>query len=134
MDCRLGSKRRRVRLFACETLLPNCGPLPQTSHRFAIDFLKTSELVVKSARKKRVLVSNRALNGLYSKRKFIAKGFRRRQVWRERPRQPQGVLRHLVKQLFVSLKEQKVKVQRVSIYIIVAVVLGMFALSACNRP
>jgi len=23
-------------LFACDTLLPNCGPLPQASHRFAI--------------------------------------------------------------------------------------------------
>jgi hypothetical protein len=28
-------------LFACETLFPNCGPLPQTSHRLAIT-LKTS--------------------------------------------------------------------------------------------
>ena len=26
MDCRFGSNRRRVRLFACETLFPNCGP------------------------------------------------------------------------------------------------------------
>ena len=37
-DCKLGSKRRRVRLFACETLLPNCGPLPQTSHLLAMTF------------------------------------------------------------------------------------------------
>jgi len=36
IDCRFGSKRRLVRLFACETLLPNCGPLPQTSQRLAI--------------------------------------------------------------------------------------------------
>jgi hypothetical protein len=36
MDCRFGLKRRRVRLFAWETLLPNCGPLPQTSHRLAM--------------------------------------------------------------------------------------------------
>jgi hypothetical protein len=36
MDCRLGLKTRGVRLFACETLLPNCGPLPQTSQRFAM--------------------------------------------------------------------------------------------------
>src|SRR5436189_173743 len=36
IDCRFGSKRRRVLLFACETLFPNCGPLPHTSHRFAI--------------------------------------------------------------------------------------------------
>ena len=42
IDCRLGSKRRGVRLFACETLLPNCGPLPQTSHRLAMIAL-TSE-------------------------------------------------------------------------------------------
>ena len=43
MDCRLGSKRRGVRLFACETLLPNCGPLPQTSHRLAMTDSVTSE-------------------------------------------------------------------------------------------
>ena len=36
ISCRLGLKRRLVRLFAWETLLPNCGPLPQTSHRFAM--------------------------------------------------------------------------------------------------
>ena len=36
IDCRFGLKRRGVRLFACETLLPNCGPLPQTSQRLAI--------------------------------------------------------------------------------------------------
>jgi hypothetical protein len=29
-------KRRRVLLFACETLFPNCGPFPHTSQRFAI--------------------------------------------------------------------------------------------------
>jgi len=34
---RFGLNRRRVLLFACETLFPNCGPLPQMSHRFAID-------------------------------------------------------------------------------------------------
>ena len=42
MDCRFGLNRRRVLLFACETLFPNCGPLPQTSHRFAIS-LKASK-------------------------------------------------------------------------------------------
>src|SRR5947208_11069784 len=36
MDCRFGLKTRGVRLLACETLLPNCGPLPQTSQRFAM--------------------------------------------------------------------------------------------------
>src|SRR5436190_18021461 len=36
IDCRLGLKTRGVRLFACETLLPNCGPLPQTSQRLAM--------------------------------------------------------------------------------------------------
>jgi hypothetical protein len=46
IDCRLGLKRRRVRLFACETLLPNCGPLPQTSHRFAMTAGSTSDLRV----------------------------------------------------------------------------------------
>jgi hypothetical protein len=35
-------------LFACETLLPNCGPLPQTSHRLAITFENLRAL--KSAR------------------------------------------------------------------------------------
>jgi hypothetical protein len=35
--CKLGLKRRRVLLFACETLFPNCGPLPHTSHRLAIN-------------------------------------------------------------------------------------------------
>src|SRR5688572_7970714 len=34
--CKFGLKRRRVLLFACETLLPNCGPLPHISHRWAI--------------------------------------------------------------------------------------------------
>src|SRR2546430_17499656 len=45
MDCRFGLKRRRVRLFAWETLLPNCGPLPQTSHLLAmiIEYLRTLE-------------------------------------------------------------------------------------------
>jgi len=36
MDCKFGLKTRGVRLLACETLLPNCGPLPQTSQRFAM--------------------------------------------------------------------------------------------------
>src|SRR6185503_5080585 len=35
-DCKFGLNLRRVLLFACETLLPNCGPLPQTSHLFAM--------------------------------------------------------------------------------------------------
>src|SRR5678816_28406 len=30
--CRFGLNRRRVLLLACETLFPNCGPFPQTSH------------------------------------------------------------------------------------------------------
>lgn len=29
---RFGFQRRRVVLWACEMLLPNCGPLPQRSH------------------------------------------------------------------------------------------------------
>src|SRR3989442_309259 len=36
MDCKLGLNRRGVRLFAWETLLPNCGPFPQISQRLAI--------------------------------------------------------------------------------------------------
>src|SRR5688572_6256371 len=31
-SCRLGRKRRRVLLLACETLLPVCTPLPVTWH------------------------------------------------------------------------------------------------------
>src|SRR5688500_4266456 len=31
-SCRFGRKRRRVLLFACETLLPVCTPLPVTWH------------------------------------------------------------------------------------------------------
>ncbi len=30
--CRLGFQRRRVVLWACEMLFPNCGPFPQSSH------------------------------------------------------------------------------------------------------
>jgi hypothetical protein len=36
IDCRLGLKTRGDRLLACDTLLPNWGPLPQTSQRFAM--------------------------------------------------------------------------------------------------
>src|SRR5579875_3801841 len=35
--CRFGFQRRRVTLCACEMLLPNCGPLPQSSHTCAIE-------------------------------------------------------------------------------------------------
>src|SRR5207237_3934726 len=43
IDWRLGLNTRGVRLLACETLLPNCGPLPQTSQRLAmiVDLLLT---------------------------------------------------------------------------------------------
>lgn len=34
--CRLTFQRRRVALLAWETLLPNCGPLPQMSHLAAM--------------------------------------------------------------------------------------------------
>src|ERR1700733_1091659 len=34
--CRFTFQRRRVTLCACEMLLPNCGPLPQTSHTCAM--------------------------------------------------------------------------------------------------
>lgn len=34
--CRFTFQRRLVTLCACEILLPNCGPLPQTSHTCAI--------------------------------------------------------------------------------------------------
>src|ERR1700739_1673014 len=36
--CRFTFQRRLVTLCACEMLLPNCGPLPQTSHPCAISF------------------------------------------------------------------------------------------------
>src|SRR3984957_18987255 len=35
-DCRFGSHRRLVLFIAWLTLLPAIGPLPHTSHRFAI--------------------------------------------------------------------------------------------------
>src|SRR5215469_6218620 len=38
--CRFTFQRRRVTLCACEMLLPNCGPLPQTSHTCAIVLLQ----------------------------------------------------------------------------------------------
>lgn len=34
--CRFTFQRRRLLLFACETLLPNCGPLPQTEQTCAM--------------------------------------------------------------------------------------------------
>lgn len=34
--CKLGSKRRRVLLLACETLLPDMGLLPVTAQTFAM--------------------------------------------------------------------------------------------------
>ena len=37
--CRFTFQRRRVTLWACEMLLPNCGPVPQTSHICAIALL-----------------------------------------------------------------------------------------------
>src|SRR2546422_7260543 len=36
--CRLGRKRRFVRLLEWLTLCPYCGPLPQISHLFAMIF------------------------------------------------------------------------------------------------
>jgi hypothetical protein len=30
LDCKLGKKRLRVRFFACDTLFPDCGRLPDT--------------------------------------------------------------------------------------------------------
>src|SRR5829696_7068288 len=82
IDCKLGSKRRRVRLFACETLLPNCGPLPQTSHRLAITLITSGTL--KSARCP-VAVSHSRGGGARRKRKLIANGFAERQVGSEPP-------------------------------------------------
>src|SRR5271156_5014972 len=44
--CRFGFQRRRVTLWAWEMLLPNCGPLPQTSHTCAIAKLQNPSRVV----------------------------------------------------------------------------------------
>src|SRR3546814_3511491 len=41
-SCRLGRKRRRVLLLACETLLPVCTPLPVTWHTRDITHLDRS--------------------------------------------------------------------------------------------
>src|ERR1039458_4883597 len=40
--CRFAFQRRRVLLFACDTLFPNCGPLPQNSHLAAMVLLQSS--------------------------------------------------------------------------------------------
>src|SRR6185437_9287118 len=40
---RFGFQRRRVTLCACETLLPNCGPLPQISHTCAMVLLQNPD-------------------------------------------------------------------------------------------
>src|SRR5271156_248236 len=42
---RFGFQRRRVTLWAWEMLLPNCGPLPQTSHTCAIAKLQNPSRV-----------------------------------------------------------------------------------------
>src|ERR1700694_6002911 len=68
IDCRLGLKTRGVRLLACETLLPNCGPLPQTSQRLAMitDLLSTRarrHSVDRRAFLKRKLIANVAIGG-----------------------------------------------------------------------
>jgi len=39
--CRFTFQRRLVMLCACEMLLPNCGPLPQTSQTRDIDSSRT---------------------------------------------------------------------------------------------
>src|SRR5687768_15228 len=41
--CRFGSNRRGPTLWACETVRPTTGPLPQTSHRLAMMFLRFSQ-------------------------------------------------------------------------------------------
>src|SRR3989442_6215272 len=68
IDCRLGLKTRGVRLLAWETLLPNCGPLPQTSQRLAMttDLLSTHarcHSVDRRAFLKRKLIANAAMGG-----------------------------------------------------------------------
>src|SRR5947209_1310124 len=127
MDCRFGSKRRRVRLFACETLLPNCGPLPQTSHRLAIACVKPPGFK-KGAGRARV-ASHRRGGGARRKRKVIANGFAQRQV-EVAPRIP-GSRR---KRPRVSVKEQRVKVRRAfKTAAVVAFVAALpFVLSACG--
>ena len=40
--CKFGSQRRRVLLFACDTLLPDMGRLPVMGHTFAITDLLLS--------------------------------------------------------------------------------------------
>src|SRR5829696_3271027 len=69
IDCRFGSNLRGVRLFAWETLLPNCGPLPQSSQRLAI-FFNLQNTWVLYRRFRHHTVSNLAVirNKLYSKR------------------------------------------------------------------
>src|SRR5580704_8050226 len=42
--CRFTFQRRRVVLWACEMLFPNCGPLPQRSHFCAMTVLLQSRI------------------------------------------------------------------------------------------
>src|ERR1700753_3147326 len=49
--CRFGFQRRRVTLCACEMLLPNCGPLPQSSHTCAMVHLQTNRFGRRVSRK-----------------------------------------------------------------------------------
>src|SRR5216684_8635767 len=44
-NCRFGLNLRGVRLLACDTLLPNCGPLPQASHFFAMTITSNSSAI-----------------------------------------------------------------------------------------
>jgi hypothetical protein len=51
---RFGFQRRRVTLCAWETLLPNCGPLPQTSHTCAMVLLQI--LILSGAQRRRMAI------------------------------------------------------------------------------
>jgi hypothetical protein len=44
----LGKKRRRVRLFACETLFPLKGRFPVTWHTLAIDLIPNLNVATES--------------------------------------------------------------------------------------
>jgi hypothetical protein len=69
IDCRFGLKTRGVRLLAWETLLPNWGPLPQTSQRLAMitDLLferaHDSHSVDRREYLKRKLIANETISG-----------------------------------------------------------------------
>ena len=58
-DCRFGSKRRALTLFAWLCCRPTTGPFPQSSHRFAIYIALGCRLSVSARLSARIIIGNR---------------------------------------------------------------------------